>query len=1308
MTRTLHFELASGSANEKLTLHIGTNKFELQPHTAQTLQEATKTNKALALLSGQHLQRFTHYAVTPEAHFPTDRLVRIRVTSPDDDPNIYLPKLHHMSIHIPRQHREAHFKKKLLKTSTGHLHPKLSHFGVTSLGVASLNDEHALQASVDVDNLQSPWDIATAILFHYPELSSNQPYTANIVMNDHIAPPQNINPTQYNAVYNLATVISKQGPASSTGGWATIKNSVDQYGNPLNYEYDLGSRKAGDPIYIYSWSDLTVQNATSPMTSAMQSASDDNSLQNQTWSVNQGKTAYQQDVGTADNLLQKSFSAKRTALDASAPTFKWTVKEETPNHGLSVYADTLSFNSDKTFSIQVKNTYLRSLTAYAQFFNEKGEAISNPAGWQENLPSAIRSWFETDQKKFISSVSAVNTILGIPMPTDPTKLSFVFPDDATNLKLLFGCLGTSRWDGDVDPSGAILTGIFQYGIPSIFLIAGAAITNSKWFSDFVKDIDNVVAALAVAFPIVGGGVSTAAALTNAKSVLFAFADAMAGILLAKGLEKLALYVTEQITVAELEDNVPFVGWALRAANMAINFAEMAVTTGEILSSPATLSVDIARAMDLNFTLKPDPAHGEAGHPDTAVWPAVSDHYQVTVQYQGGTNFVLRGKMPETTSNTPLALTFSDLPVGGKIQIVAGIYSSSGWLCGKYQSDWIDAFPDSGSTSLSLTENITEILVPLTQDTQYDYKEKIIYDESSEKHIWHAGDLPTATVANLDCSSGGNYICKPVDITLNGQAFQVGYVWSASGQGYRSQNLSVLADPQSRFKTSEVQFTVQPYIAYDQFGLQPDAGEQQQISTNNFVLDTRNNQFHLRQVNLEDGQSGFGLNDPNLKSWGRFNLTNMDAMVVHPQGSVIGVSWKDSKMEILQIPSEPSDDANAPDAQMVSGLGVRQGLLQGPKAIAVTPDGRVLILETLNKRIQSFDTKGNPVASFLGEALFTLNAADYTADLDNGVFSAALQQQFQDNGLSHIFDLNSSLSTDLDNATLSTNVINAFANQGVFLSYDSSQMNNHAISSYVTVVTAGSEWTITDPTRNASYDIKKNDSVLNVFDVLNNVTVDVRAKGSIWVVEDWNGAQSYYIAVDPDNAQTLNVNRYLSYMALYNPDNRTDITYLDVAVEAKGYIYVLSYVAGGKNPSDYSLDIYEPDGSFLVRTPDSRLQPANPQYVSAARLVVDVWRNVYTLNYEPTVGPNMITEPSISHWVPTPPLFDLDLSKQPDFVNGDTAAVQADFAANGITLANPTTIETVNQSGYWIVSDPTQTFDVIRSGSSLEVYSIPVN
>ena len=87
-----------------------------------------------------------------------------------------------------------------------------------------------------------------------------------------------------------------------------------------------------------------------------------------------------------------------------------------------------------------------------------------------------------------------------------------------------------------------------------------------------------------------------------------------------------------------------------------------------------------------------------------------------------------------------------------------------------------------------------------------------------------------------------------------------------------------------------------------------------------------------------------------------------------------------------------------------------------------------------------------------------------------------------------------------------------------------------------------------------------------------------------------------------------------------------VTYLDVGIESKGYIYVLSYINDGDVIDDYHLDIYNPDGSFLVRTTGA----------NAARMTVDLWRNVYTLNYETIVGPNGRTEPSVSQWIPPVP------------------------------------------------------------------------
>ncbi|WP_053154031.1 hypothetical protein [Pseudomonas sp. Pf153] len=90
--------------------------------------------------------------------------------------------------------------------------------------------------------------------------------------------------------------------------------------------------------------------------------------------------------------------------------------------------------------------------------------------------------------------------------------------------------------------------------------------------------------------------------------------------------------------------------------------------------------------------------------------------------------------------------------------------------------------------------------------------------------------------------------------------------------------------------------------------------------------------------------------------------------------------------------------------------------------------------------------------------------------------------------------------------------------------------------------------------------------------------------------------------------------------------RGQATYLDLDVEAKGYVYVLSYTDDGSSPDDYYMDIYTPQGDLLVST----------QGVAAGKLTVSLDRNVYALNYELIHGADGKPEPSISHWMPPAP------------------------------------------------------------------------
>ena len=84
--------------------------------------------------------------------------------------------------------------------------------------------------------------------------------------------------------------------------------------------------------------------------------------------------------------------------------------------------------------------------------------------------------------------------------------------------------------------------------------------------------------------------------------------------------------------------------------------------------------------------------------------------------------------------------------------------------------------------------------------------------------------------------------------------------------------------------------------------------------------------------------------------------------------------------------------------------------------------------------------------------------------------------------------------------------------------------------------------------------------------------------------------------------------------------------LDMAVEAKGHIFILGHTGAGKLPGDYRLDLYDPSGAFLTSTPN----------FTAARITVDLLRNIFAMNYEVLDHASRRPEPGISQWRPPAP------------------------------------------------------------------------
>jgi len=141
---------------------------------------------------------------------------------------------------------------------------------------------------------------------------------------------------------------------------------------------------------------------------------------------------------------------------------------------------------------------------------------------------------------------------------------------------------------------------------------------------------------------------------------------------------------------------------------------------------------------------------------------------------------------------------------------------------------------------------------------------------------------------------------------------------------------------------------------------------------------------------------------------------------------------------------------------------------------------------------------------------------------------------------------------------------------------------------------------------------------------NPVALAVTPDGKLLVLEQGNNRiQAFDVAGNPIQAFTAD-SGMRSYMTL-KPRDQT-ITYLDLASESKGYIYVLSHTGDGGAAADYHLDIYQPTGEHLCTT----------ENLNVDKMTVSMWRDLYALNYQKLLGPNDRTEPSISQWIPSTP------------------------------------------------------------------------
>jgi hypothetical protein len=1192
---TLHFNLGERHEEEQLTFHIALRDYALRPMNAKLLRSHIRNNPLLDMIP------VTHYL--EDVPLPADAIAMAYVTKPVTVNGNPAEEIVSMALHIPTAGRRRYLKSE--PVVPGEVHHKLLRYGITAADIRKFSNR--ADYMVDLDRLQDPFDTAASLLLQHPHMINLSTKDGGVIpafIKEHIVAkvlkqmpglvdeiwdlrdagipwsktvevrdldgkvvmdddPRNPKPLMTSELHRnvLSALVNplkeclkrsqqeeklkgeqwtlQYGVASST---YNAKPSVKSK-TVLSDTTGLGKRRVTGVTNwtvrnIASNNGLEVASAvtfTPPGTQNLWKAQGvwtgkdtvDPLIDQVVTDLMAGKLSVKINTSAAAQGLIKGELKLDGAVEENRPVqFKASLTKVDPKSGtkakgsgkftLNVTRTGLTYDLEATdldgsnavatfhresatggvdyrpiplgnetgmghLSVTCKNHWLRHLGAFVEFLDTGGTAF-NPDDWNSRMPGFLQKTFEpSPTKKWVGLVPPVQAVFGIPIPADPTTFTIPIPKrDVNTVRIYWGGLGRGHYDGSVCAPGIVFTSVVELAVPTILMIAGAVGGDSpKFIQDLLKDEELLFAVLAVcAFLVTGASAAAIGTAQNPAKVAKDIAVILGPMIAKPALGALAKYIIRKIAEGSAARFIPFVNIGMQVLSVAVATAQIAQTIDAVLQSPFYYQTDIVRTITLLVTLRPDEKFKE--------FPSYRHSLRVSVVYdRGTTNPVWEGVL-DTKFNpgVPLTVGFQNVPAGGNLRAFAFFYADNGWQSAQGETSWVAAEGSATSATLEIGMEVKNNVPDLSGKSVYTHEKVLVYREN--KPIWeYTKDAPTAT-RSTPSRYPGKDIVRHVGITLAQSPAMLGYAWQATG-------LNVPRDFPHNPKTNDALFTLQnrstvdpqkgyaiPKVGFSSFtGPLYDLASPDDGSGLNFFIDTTGGDFdgeknvkggcHIRRVRLQHNGPPPDFSTATGKSWGRFE-TPMERYVLHPEGYVLGIDYSRSKVFKVALSKEFRDE-EAPVATMMSGEGERHGLIKGPEGIAVALDGRLLVLEGGNNRIQAFDIEGNPVPYFAVPG--------------------------KPNEKSPLLPL----------------------------------------------ITA-----------------------------------------------------------------------------------KEGCTYLDLAVESKGYLYVLAYTGDGISPSDYRMDIYKPDGTFLVTTTG----------MAAAKMTVDFLRAVYTMNYEVILGAEGRTEPSISKWLPPPP------------------------------------------------------------------------
>lgn len=1009
---TVNFDF-SAAALEDLEIHVwgsDDDGVRLQPHTAESRAHFRNENQSLQDVADSDL---THYV--EDVTLPSDALQLYWVTG-------CLPSgedvLAGMNIHVPQQVLRALAETAAARGRGQVRTAKMRHYGIG----AQQQDMSALYP--EVASFVTPFDAALTLLFLQPDLMNlNVAEGASILELLQTLPCTDANPCDDAYINTLAFRIASAWPATESGlvtvggrevpAWARLVPAMDVDGNPL-----LDS--SGNPAMSFDVSDEIGATVASVARDLRKFILNSPEFEGLNWHPTRGRTADEQPVTNAG-------SRSRVFVPAAQQAASVQVVGEHPQgataHGVQFTRIAITDQAKRTVEIDVRNHFIRFVSAYVRFANEAGE-----------LPFTRTGGNDTERSQFLRLLNSNFTIMGIPLLGDSVEkqtLSFTMPAGATKARLYFGSLGVG---GEAFSPEAITASVatlgFNIGLPTLLLATGTAAGAGLQgtIKGFLQTSEGrraltlmVVRAIALAGPQVANGIFGTKNSGNAQPVIAALGNALISTLLSSA-EGAALYIAIGLVFISnrLGDLTGPLGMAFKAAAVAADVATLGQTVAEVLASPAVFSNTLSLQMQTRVTINKDP--------DNATFPARARHYEVTLTYDEASKVAhKRTGTVEAGRADPIEVVFDAVPSGGNVSVEVVLRTDDDWIVGGSVAEDGELGPvgpiiNDPAHAGALDVTIKEQLIPLSAQTTYIHQRRLIGVPRQGTRTWLETPTPSrATRAEL-CQGQDDRLCSLLGITISQRTGNLGYAYQAGGQGiafcgeadggvmYLVQNISTLSGTDRNFKQLSCGFREPAGVVYDRLGPADGRGR------NFFVAPTASGYF-LQSIVL-DASTPIGL-EP--LSWGRFSQP-MDALAVHPMGYVVGVNRTNHKLEILQLPPQAVRSDQAPEAIPFAvpkaGEGDRPGLLRVPVALTVS-DGAILVLESGNGRVQAFDVSGNPVDLFDNgrSPTFPLNDPSAT-HLDIGV-----------DGLGYVFVLSYTGS----GTAVSDYRLDIYTPEGVFLS-----------------------------------------------------------------------------------------------------------------------------------------------------------------------------------------------------------------------------------------------------------------------------------